>query len=314
LCPERPERRALEAIAMTPPEHVTLVVCRPRFEGANIRTWVGFKHFLYLVEEAVLQWFRQRDAGPQRLYHRYGMGLEIIDSSAQLPAVLEADDEVLAEVAAKRPGHFEVKLRVDRSGRGIVALKGKIRVALIRERQVPEPPYLPTELRGLVAADVRATTLPVEPGETGGGTIDLGAFSWTWKVRYFHCHYSARVQHSAYVRALEEVVDRFLADRGISVGRLLAERSWIPVVSRVRVQMLADAFLDETILTTFVVEEVFKRAAFDGRMDCYVHRGERLVRTATARILHGYAVSDGPDAGRLAELDDVLLADLWSQT
>ena len=57
---------------------MTALTCRPRYEGANIRTWIGFKHFMYLVEEAVLHWFRERGLGPQRLYHEYGLGLEIV--------------------------------------------------------------------------------------------------------------------------------------------------------------------------------------------------------------------------------------------
>src|SRR5690606_15299388 len=73
---------------------------RPRYEGANIRTWIGFKHFEYLVEEAVLQYFRDRGYGPAVLYHTYGLGLEIVDSSIQLPNALNVDDEVTATVTA----------------------------------------------------------------------------------------------------------------------------------------------------------------------------------------------------------------------
>ena len=39
---------------LSPLVHTT----RPSYEGANIRTWVGFKHFMYLVEESVLAWLR----------------------------------------------------------------------------------------------------------------------------------------------------------------------------------------------------------------------------------------------------------------
>ena len=135
-------------------------------------------------------------------------------------------------------------------------------------------------------------------------------FLWSWRARYFHCHFSDRVQHSAYVRALEEVVDRFLADRGLSIPRLLGERGWIPVVSRARVQILADAHMDEVVHTTFVVEDVLRGLAYDARMDCYVERDGRLVHTATAKILHGYAGSAGEEAGRVVELDDETVAAL----
>jgi hypothetical protein len=99
------------------------------------------------------------------------------------------------------------------------------------------------------------------------------------------------------------VVEGFLAARGLSIRTLLAERSWIPVVSRVRVRMLADARMEEVVHTCFAVEEVLRDAAFRARMDCWVRRGDGLVRCATASILHGYALSRGPEAGRLVELD-----------
>jgi acyl-CoA thioesterase FadM len=112
------------------------------------------------------------------------------------------------------------------------------------------------------------------------------------------------VQHSGFVRALEEVVDRFLADRGVSVGRMLTERSWIPVVSRARVRLLAAAHMEETIHTVFTVEEILRGVVFDARMDCYVRRGDELIPVATAKILHGYAIAAGEGAGGLAQLDD----------
>jgi hypothetical protein len=136
------------------------------------------------------------------------------------------------------------------------------------------------------------------------------AHLWSWRAPYFYCHFSDRVQHSGFVRALEDVVDRFLAARGLSVGTLLAERAWIPVVSRARVQLVEAAHMEETIHTTFVVTDILRGVMFDGRMDCHVRRGDRLVHVATAQILHGYAISRGPDAGSLATLDDAVVAAL----
>jgi trans-aconitate methyltransferase len=52
---------------MTANPMTTSLVMRPRHEGANMRTWIGFKHFLYLAEEAVLHWFRDHGYGVQRL-------------------------------------------------------------------------------------------------------------------------------------------------------------------------------------------------------------------------------------------------------
>ncbi|MEH1123225.1 thioesterase [Micromonospora sp. CPCC 206061] len=282
--------------------------CRPRYEGANIRTWVGFKHFMYLVEEAVLHWFRSRGYGPQRLYHEHGLGLEIVDESVQLPAVLEVDDEVEAEVDRVADRLFAVRLRVERDGQPVTVLRGKVAVALIPERTAGVPPAPPPELAALV------TTARVPPGldasVDGVGAPSPGAFRWSWPASYVLCHFSDRVQHSGYVRALEVTVDRFLASVGISVGRMLAERSWIPVVSRARVRMLAPARMEETVHTTFAVDDMVRDMMFGGRMTCHVERRGAWVPVATASILHAYAVSAGPAAGSLATLDDGVIAAL----
>jgi acyl-CoA thioesterase FadM len=294
---------------MTAPP-ITTLLARPRYEGANIRTWIGFKHFMYLVEEGVLEWFRERDLGPQRLFHEHGVGLEIVDSSAQLPALLEVDDIVEAQVDAIAPGRFDVRLRIHRAHGSVLGLRGKVTVALVREAAAA-PGELPEELAALLREDVTAPGVEPDDRVLGGAgpaeTLSAGSaprLHWPWRARYFHCHFSDRVQHSAYVRALEEVVDRFLEDRGMSIRTLLDERGWIPVVSRARVQLVAAAHMEEIVHTTFTVHEILKDRAFDATMDCHVQRGDRLVHVATARILHGYAASRGENAGALVVLDE----------
>lgn len=290
---------------------------RPRYEGANIRTWIGFKHFYYLVEEAVLQHFRDSGLGPDLLYRRHGLGLEVVESSIQLPATLGVDDEVRAvlQPVAGRPGDgaaFSVKLVVDRGGEPVTVLTGKVRVALVAEKDAPGGDPVPEALAALAVPEVAAL-------RTGGGEdLDVPAdgslaavltppgsnsFLWSWRIPYFYCHFSDRLQHSGYVRALEEVVDRFLADRGIAIGKLLDERGWIPVVSRARVRLLADAHMEEVLHTVFTVEEILRDVVYTARMETYVQRGGRLVQTAAGTIMHGYAISRGPDAGQLARLD-----------
>ncbi len=290
----------------------TVLTCRPRYESSNIRTWVGFRQLMLLAEEAVLQWFRDRDLGPQRLYHEHGLGLEVIDSSVQLPAVVEVDDEVVAEAAEEAPGRFSVALRVRRDGVPILVLRGRVTVALVRAPGEPADRPVPREVADIVVDSVAAAGPPghlgkrrVGPGEDARSALAAGgAFVWSWRAPYFVCHFSDRVQHSGYVRALEEVVDRFLADRGLSIRTMLTEHGWIPVVSRARVQLVAGARMEEVVHTAFAVQEVLRRIAFDARMDCYVRRGRCLVPVATARILHGYARSRGERAGGLVELDE----------
>lgn len=291
----------------------TVVQGRPAFEGANIRTWIGFKHFMYLIEEAVLQWLLDQGTGARALYLEHGLGTEIVDCSVQLPNVLELDDDVQAQVTAVKDGRLTVQLSVVREGAEVTVLRGKVVVALVRERSAGLHQPAPAQLAGLEVAelaDASTVSTPdrrrVPAGETAESVLlaDANAFLWSWRAPYFYCHYSDRVQHSGYVRALEEVVDRFLADRGISVGRMLKERAWIPVVSRARVQLVEAAHMEETIHTVFTVLDILRGVMFDARMDCYVQRGDELVPVATARILHGYAIAAGPGAGGMAELDD----------
>jgi acyl-CoA thioesterase FadM len=289
-------RTAMTTVAGQSP--TSTLVCRPRYEGANIRTWIGFKHFMFLVEEAILQWFRDRDWGPRRLFHEYGLGLELLDSSVLLPALLEIDDEVEAEVTARHDGRFRVMLHIRRNGSTQLALRGAVTVALVPERAAPVAPSVPPELRDLVREMV--------DGESGPALASHpdGAFRWDWVARYFHCHFSDRVQHSAYTRALEEVVDRFLADRGMSIATMLETRGWIPVVSRARVELLGAARMEELITTRFAVTQILKGTAFDATMQCHVERDGVLVPVARATILHGYAASRGERAGALVELDE----------
>jgi acyl-CoA thioesterase FadM len=291
----------------------TVLYRRPSYEGANIRTWIGFKHFMYLVEDACLQWLRDHGTSTRELYLEHGLGVEIVDCSVQLPAVLELDDEVRAEVSSRPDDRLAVRLSVVRDGRDVTVLRGTVRLALVHESGVGTSRRAPAPLARLEVATLTQAAGPTDlpplrlrPDEPVARILARapGAFVWSWRAPYYYCHFSDRVQHSGFVRALEEVVDRFLDDRGLSVAYLLATRSWIPVVSRARVRMLAAAHMEETVHTVFTVLDVPRGMLFDGRMDCYVRRGDELRPVATARILHGYAVAAGDSAGALAELDD----------
>lgn len=298
----------------------TVLQARPRYEGANIRAWIGFKHFYYLVEEAVLEWLRDQGSGARALFHERGLGVEIVDCSMQLPAVLEVDDDVRVEIGQGRSGRLSVRMTVQRDGQEVVVLRGRVSVALVPELDAVEHRPAPEALRALEVADLAdASTVDaadhrqLSPNQSAADVLvpdGSSAFLWSWRAPYYYCHYSDRVQHSGYVRALEEVVDRFLDSRGLSIARMLRERHWIPVVSRCRVRLIAAAHMEETIHTVMRIDDVLRRSMYEATVDCYVQRGDSLVHTATATILHGYAVGRGPGAGQLAEFDDQVIAKL----
>jgi acyl-CoA thioesterase FadM len=295
---------------------------RPRFEGSNICSWIGFKHVMYLVEEAVLEHLRQRGLAPRELYERHGLGTEIVDSDTRILTALHLDDLVRTEVSerADDSGRDELVLRaesfVDPPGRDPVkAVSATVRVvwraepagsggepgqpALAAAHTVPRidraagPPGPAVDLAGRGATGDPLAAL------AGGNS-----FSWRWRVPYFYCHFSDRLQHSGYLRLMEEVVDLFLASRGLSIATMLGRHRWIPVVPRARVELLAEARMEEELYTVFTVEEVFKNLTYTGRMDCYVHRAGRLVPTATGRITHGYATVLNRRDWQLVEFDE----------
>jgi acyl-CoA thioesterase FadM len=213
--------------------------------------------------------------------------------------VLEVDDEVVATAEPADPGWFTVRLRVQRGGAVVTVLRGRIRVVLVGSGAAGLPPWL---------SPFVVDRIPVVPAGPTPAT-----FGWDWTVRYPDCHFSDRVQHGAYVRVLEETVDRFLVDRSISVPRLLAERGWIPVVSRARLRLLGDARMDDVVRASFSVSDILKNRMFDGRMDCHVIGSGPPRPVATATILHGYAVSVGAGAGTVAELDEATVKALLAE-
>jgi acyl-CoA thioesterase FadM len=300
-------------------------LARPRFEGSNICTWIGFKHVMYLIEEAVLDHLRQGGLVPRHLYEEYGIGIEIVDSDVRISSALHMDDLVRTEVVPQDQADtgelvFRTASFVQRPDPAaeVKAASATVRVVFRREPDGPEPPagiaqYTVNEI------DRRVPGVPSPASAAGRGMVSEpadvlagngNAFAWRWRIPYFYCHFSRRMQHSGYLRLMEEVVDLFLAERGISIRTMLDGQSWIPVVPHARVSVLGEALMEEEMHTVFTVEEVFKDLTYTARMDCYVRRGGQLLQTATGRITHGYAVIVDRRDWRLVPFDERTLTAL----
>ncbi|MFR9731950.1 hypothetical protein ACL03H_22195 [Saccharopolyspora sp. MS10] len=289
---------------------------RPRYEGSNICTWIGFKHVNYMVEEAVLDHLRQRGFPAGGLYERFGLCTDIAAIDTKILTAFHIDDLAVAEVRqvdGSGPGmSFEVEMTVRRAEL-IKAVTAKVSVAFRSDdRGLPVEP-VPAELAAHVVAELGRPAEAVEVGDRDPVellTEGANAFGWVWRMPYFYCHFTERVQMSGYLRQMEEVVDLFLADRGVSIKKLLDEQDWIPVVPHSRIELLGEARMEEELYTIFTVERVFKRLTYTARMDCYVLRDGVLVPTATGRITHGYAVIDNRRDWSLVDFDDQMLAAL----
>lgn len=289
---------------------------RPRYEGSNICTWIGFKHVNYLVEEAVLEHLRRRGAPAGELYERYGLCVDIADIDTRILHAFHIDDLAIGDVrplerSAADELAFAVKLHRQADPDNI-AVSAKVRVVLRHDPRGGAAEDVPAHLAPFTAAHAGLPAPhPVPEVRVGDGdpVAALGggnAFVWKWRMPYFYCHFTERVQMSGYLRLMEEVVDLFLADRGVSIKRLLDEQDWIPVVPHSRVTLLDEARMEEDLYTVFTVENVFKRFTYTARMDCYALRDGVLVPTATGRITHGYAVIENRRDWHLISFDDRL--------
>jgi len=316
-------------IALQDNKVTTIVEKRPQFEGSNICSWIGFKHVMYLAEEAVLEHLRNLGFPPRKLFEEFGLCLEIVDSSARILHALHMDDSIRIEVQqqtqpSERMMTFSVLMFVQRENKELKAYTGRIKLLFRQDRgggEFLDTEKLPTQLLPYVVAEIKDAESPKRATsniEYGRGTDadnvsdDLiqkvvpegdNAFVWKWHIPYFYCHFTERIQHSGYLRLMEEVVDLFLANRGISIRTMLDTRWWIPVVPSADVKILQEALMEETIYIVYTVENLFKNTTYTSRMDCYVKRDGTLIHTATGNITHGYAKIQNRRDWTLVEFD-----------
>lgn len=304
---------------------------RPRYEGNNICTWIGFKHVNYMVEEAVLEHFRNAGLSSRRLFEEFGLGVDIVSLDTRILNAFHLDESGTATVVGTTGADdaaLGFAVTIMREGSTTKDVTAKVTVRLRIDTYLDEPADVPDELARF-AVTALAEAEPGEPVEPATGpalsagrgatatqendpvlarlTEGRNAFGWRWRIPYPYCHNNERLQMSGYLRQMEEVVDLFLADRGISIKTLLDERRWIPVVPHSKIEFLDEALMEEELYTIYTVEEIFKDVTYRSRMDTYVVRDGRLVHTATGTITHGYAVIDNRRDWRLVNFDQRVL-------
>nr|URG41746.1 Pep16 [Streptomyces sp. NAK02211] len=306
----------------------TTVALTPGYEGANIGTYIGFKHVNYLVEKAVIEHFRRQGLPVGALYEQYGLGFDLVELEAPLRGGVFVDDEAVLEVRPVTGGdgtafRFKVTITVLRDGEPKKIVTASAAAVLRRDeddRRLPGRVTAPAVLDRFTVASLGTP----EPGEavagTGaqlpsGGSTDQdpvldqllagrNGYGWKLRVPYPYVHFFDRMHMSAYLRQMEEAKHRFVDARGISIGAQLAERNWIPAVTHSRIEILGEALLEEDLYTVYTVESIFKTLLYTARMDCYVVREGRLVRMATGVITHGYGVVENGNQARVVSWDD----------
>jgi acyl-CoA thioesterase FadM len=302
----------------------TTVTLRPSFEGSNISFAIGFKHVNYLVEAAVLEHFRANGLAPGLLYESYGLGFDVVHLTTRLGSVIHGDDNVRCVVKPKGGMTFSVALHVDRDWNDVKAVTSTAHVKLRIDDHIKPQEPIPADLEPFAVARLGTqeprplAATPVPTGLQGRGTSDdpvlrelvgdTNAFGWKWRIPYFYCHFSERMHMSAFLRVMEEVVDLFLADRGLPIRPVLHERGWIPVVTRSEVELLDEVLMEEDLYTVYTVEDVFKGLLYTSRMDTYVVRDGKVVHTSTGRITHGYMTEREPNDWAMVTFDEQTLA------
>ncbi|WP_026424618.1 hypothetical protein [Actinokineospora inagensis] len=296
---------ALKALLTT----TTTVSLRPRYEGNNINTWIGFKHVNYLVEEAVLEHFRAAGLPTRELFESYGLGLEISTIDTRILNAFHLDEVGTATVTPSSESELAFRVVITKEGKSGKDVTSKVKVTLRRETYVAPANVVPAELAPFSVDRIGGTETgaDAEDDVLAQLTRDQNAYGWKWRIPYPYCHNNERLQMSGYLRLMEEVVELFLADRGISIKTLLDERKWIPVVPHSKITQVDEAWMEEDLYTIYTVEEVFKDVTYTSRMDTYVVRDGKLVLTSTGTITHGYAIFHDRRDWSLVNFDERVL-------
>jgi acyl-CoA thioesterase FadM len=279
-------------------------------EGNNVMSWIGFKHIMYLAEQALLTHFRNADLGFRRLFEDYGLLIEVVSNQGRILHALKLDEEVRITVKPDARAasclQFDITMFVERAGKPVKTYTGKIQAVLHADRSLAMPaladnygalaPYVTSDGAGSGESVVQAA----EPAPT---------LHWTVTIPYFYCHGNERLKMAGYLRYMEEADARFCQQQAIGVGKLLQGRRWIPAVPSAKVRILAPAFIDEVLHLEYTVREVVKTLLYTCSMNAYVERDGRRVHVATGEIVHGYAeVLSRKDWSMVNFSDDVLEA------
>jgi len=276
-------------------------------EGANIRTWIGFKHFEYVVGDAVLEYLSASGVDVRQLIIDGGR-FEIAASRVSLTSVIELGDRLavrILDVVRVAVDRLCATIEIQNVRSDQTSLKGRYQIVL-------RPPAEDQQRLAAVLNSVPEGPVPTAARPRGGslsrdGHVPEGdlpaAFAHEWVVPYYYCERSEVLSYRGYVRAVETVVDEYLRSVGLAIPDLLADRAWIPVVSKYSIEVLAPARMGSRVRTYFAVEDIVGGVVFNASTATFSEQPAGWVCTARGEIQHGYAISRGDAAGSLAQLD-----------
>jgi len=293
---------------------------RPRFEGCNIETWLGFKHLMYLSEEALLEFFRIHKISQRDLYLKYDVNLEIRFSKIDIIKAVNTDDELDTVVYLDPKSSFPLFIIKSYVG-DTLYFKSKIQVLFnvagnineIKDINLKQLITKGVESNSRIQVDKEIKLRKEEPLEVLKEYFSSDAFVYKKRIPYYYCHYNNYVLHSGYVRFIEEAVDLFLESRGLSIKRMLQEKKYIPFVSNTNINIIDHAEMEEDIYIVFKVNDVYKDAVYLSNIYFYVKRNEKLQLMAFADITHGYSVIHDKANWNMVTLDQSIVSALKNE-
>ena len=290
---------------------------RPSSEGANIRAWIGFKHFEYAVADAVSSLLSDAGFG-QRDLARSGVRAQVCGSRAVLTHVIECGDELTVTVSDCRridDDRLALDVQIMNVTAGQQSLKGTylVRVKDFEEEGLEGGVSTEEVLGGFPRGELRRSATPRRGtfvSEEGVGLL-AAAFSTDWTVPYYYCESSRYLSYRGHVRALESIVDDYLAAVGLFIPTVLSSRAWIPVVSRYSIDVCSDVDMGSTVRTHFTVDDVLADVAFDASWATTTLGSDGTRRVVASGVIqHGYAYSRGERAGSVVRMDPETMAHL----
>lgn len=283
-------------------------------EGANIRTWIGFKHFEYVVSDAIAEMLASIGFSSRTLALS-GVRAHVIGSKASLSNVIECGDDITVVLDSERvvdEHHLAFDATIINESVKNRALKGTyvVKVESFIEDGLTGS-VTPADVMGSFAAGELKNSARPRRGSLADGVADAeDVFAVNWIVPYYYCDSSRYLAYRGHVRAIESVVDDYLTHVGLFIPEILRTRAWIPVVSRYSIDVARDVEMGTVVTTRFRVDEVLGDLAFNGSwsITAPVDGGDQVV--ASGVIQHGYAFSRGPAAGSMARMNPETIAQI----
>lgn len=307
--------QALQQVRTVPSQHRQTA----HAEGNNIMTWIGFKHIMYLAEEALLAHFRQAGLGIRHLFEEHGLLLEIVANEGRILHALKLDEDVATTVKPRRDDgsgalRFDIAMHVERDGKAVKTYSGTIGVVFKRDSSLAMAAH-DGDLGDLAALAVdRAVDPAAAPADaTEAAAAVAPRLVWDFTIPYFYCHGNERLKMSGYLRLMEEADARFCAERGIDVCDLLVARRWIPAVPSASVQIVGEAYMNETVRLVYEVSDIIKSLLYKCTLHAWVERDGEQVLVARGEIVHAYAEIFSRKDWGMVNFDDQVLAAIGAE-